>query len=388
LLKNRHAFSLAFLMGGLPILFVFRDFLPFDKQTFTYAIVFGVLVALPKYKNIINLKVFTNGFNVSIYFLFSMSIIIFLISFIENRFSHQTISIGIIIYLIFSLVTLEKKDYIYFIDYMFFISSFSVIISFIFTPTSIEYWLIRGGRFYVGDTNNPDLISWVSCIVIISAVFYFYKYKRISMFVKLYMLSSIIVAVYLWILSFSKSSILSIVMIILFLALKKRKIFFNWKTTLVLIIIVISFFVYLPDKIDTIINAINSLIGNNTTNMSASIRYENFKKAFELFSITNFFGYGINTFRMDSPILQMSLDLGIIISFFMLYLFFLYPMFNIFYYKIKNLSENELFSILLYLFFLPNLFFHGTPYEWDTWLPVVLFYAINKSQLIFKVGKQ
>ena len=49
------SFNLAFLVVGLPILFIIREYMPIPKALFTYSIIGLILLTLVNYKNLLKL---------------------------------------------------------------------------------------------------------------------------------------------------------------------------------------------------------------------------------------------------------------------------------------------------------------------------------------------
>jgi hypothetical protein len=104
-----------------------------------------------------------------------------------------------------------------------------------------------------------------------------------------------------------------------------------------------------------------------------------------MMSIDNWFGYGINTIsskiEFDSPFLECAIDFGNIVALLYFYVAVLLPLYIIFKINPVSVSADEKTAIIYYIFMLPNLFLHGSPYEYDAWLPVIVFYALLSDRI-------
>ncbi|TLP36819.1 hypothetical protein [Arcobacter arenosus] len=293
----------------------------------------------------------------------------------------------ITLFIFLSLLSQDNNDNGDLVKYLAIISSISVYLTFLFTPLSYEYWLYNGGRLYIGDTENPNLVASLTSINIISTVFYLFT-KDSNKKIILIITPSIFASIYLYLLSQGKSTSIGLFLILLFLIFKNFKyllIKFKYyiKAFSFVFFLLVGLLFYYKDKFQNYINILFSsfetLFGDksNALAKSADIRKENFSEAFNYISSDNIFGHGINTFRMDSPILQANIDLGNIYTVFLIYIFLIVPLIIIATKKFIRLNDNSKMVFLLYLFYFPNLFFHGTPYEYSIWLPVLLMLKFN-----------
>jgi hypothetical protein len=114
---------------------------------------------------------------------------------------------------------------------------------------------------------------------------------------------------------------------------------------------------------------------------SAAIRHQALSNVLPtLREINLFIGNGMFTTRADFPLLQVFTDLGFFAGFLNLFLMLIFPLILILRQNIKNkilindFQKSQYFSILLYIYNLPNLFLHGTPYEYSMWLPILILY--------------
>lgn len=377
-------FSISFILAGLPIIFSLQSMFHLDKL-FIYSSMAIVLLSGMNYKNILLYKF--NNLDLKNFIILLVVFEFFIIALLSKSNLKQLRDLVIIIWIVFCILTFNKYKVKHdvLLKLVFYISLFSVIMTYISTPISLSYWSLHGGRLYIGDTKNPSLVAWTVSLNIISIFFYLYKYK-VAFFVKICLSIILIIDLYLFFLAQSKSSVIGFIFIILFYILKyKSKLVFNKKFLmffLYMFIISMIYWDYISYYSSLIYGSFTSLFYGNNIVLSASIRKANFDKAFELLSISNIFGHGINIFRMDSPILQVFIDFGNIMGIIIFILLVVYPLFKLYVFKYELLTINEEFSILIYLFFLPNLFFHGTPYEWSIWLPVLIFFMFEKKEKI------
>lgn len=375
----RHKLSLAFFISGLPILFIVREFIPYDKVLVTNILGASLLLLLPNYKNLFSFKLYSNSFlvffNLNVIF-----ILFFIISFYKYGLNEQSINIAISIFFIIALLSVNNNELNLLHLYVLFISSLCSLLTLYFVPTGLDYWALNGGRLYVGDTKNPSITSWSSMVNVFS-IYFTFIYHKISLITKILLIIICTISLFLYFMAFSKSSIIGIFLILLFFSYKYlNKINLNKKFIALFFATVgllMGFSNYLLLKSKLIFNTFESLLFGKKEVMSAYVRYENFQKSFGLFDFNNLFGFGISTFRMDSPILQASLDFGIFIGFFLLFISIIFPLIILFTVNLNKLRKESKFIIVIFLFFLPNFFFHGTPYDWMIWLPLLLFYKFK-----------
>ena len=380
-------YALVILLVGLPIFFSIQVLLH-ASSVFVYIAMAIVLLSLMSFKNLFLFKL--NNINLTFLIIYLILLTFLIIGIISNADFKQLRDIAIMLWIITATLTFKQKDKLQqgiLLRSVFYISLFSVIMIYISTPIDVSYWALHGGRIYIGETNNPNLVAWVVSMNIISIFFYLYKYTMAS-YVKLFFVIVLLGDVYLFFLAQSKSSFIGLILILIFYLLRARYKVFFYKQFYIFLMVIVSIFIFYSEKILEYIKLIYetfvSLFYGNGLVMSADIRSENFQKTIELLNIDNFFGYGINTFRMDSPILQVFIDFGYFFGIYVLILLFIIPMFKIYFLLNKPLGINEEFAVVIYLFFLPNLFFHGTPYEWNVWLPTLIFYIFHDKSIYFK----
>lgn len=388
----KSSFSLAFMLVGLPILFILREFIPINKQAITYSIIAINLLMLINYNNIYRIKLY---FSIPFFIQYSIFVILGLftiVALLTNGLDSQSIYLFIVLYIYLAFYTLRGEELKDFYIYVLFISSISIYLALLLTPLDSNYWMLHGNRFYVGDTKNPGLVSSLTAINLISVIFYFSNPNKKKLIHKLFFLPLFAISPYLYFLSQGKSTILGLISIIIYLLLviPFNKIFnkiFSNKVRVVSIIFVLYFAViyynqYILEFSNLILNTAYSLLGmqSDYNVMSASIRNENFKITLEYMSIFNIFGHGINTFRMDSPFLQTAIDFGNIMAILLFIVAVLYPVFLLFKINYLKLDINTKIIILIYIFYFQNFFFHGAPYEYSMWLPLLVFYKFISSR--------
>ena len=390
-------FTLAFLLVGLPIIFALREYVPVSKTLFTYAIVGLMLVAFVNYKNIFVLK-FNSNKPLIFSLLLSMLFILFLIFYVfsETKMQHfsEAMYIFITLFTLIALSTRKMHEFVLFPYYLMIISSITTVITFLTTPLSFDFWLLNGGRLYVGDTENPNLSSFIALMNVLSIIFYFHFAKiKIKFLTKLILVAIAFASLYIYFLSFSKSSLLGFMMGLLFLIpstfYKKRK-FLKMIGALILLIIIVlisfpDFLEKISKKMMILAQAFDSYFFGEYENLasdSAAIRHENVTQMLYLLpKVDLFHGYGIFTTRADLPPLQVFTDLGILLGFLNLFVMVLIPLYILFKQRsiLKTYINDPLYplylmSIVTFIFYLPNLFFHGTPYELSIWLPILILY--------------
>ncbi|MBK3333196.1 hypothetical protein GWK41_08945 [Persephonella atlantica] len=374
------------LLLGLPGLFAIKTMIGFPKALI-YMVIFLIFLGDMNFKNLLlfNLRV-----NITYLFWLSLVLLFLLEYFLTNQNNtRQLVSLLVILGLIFILLSQNKNNFEKIneknlLKVLIIVSSISVIFTAVSTPLDTNYWLQKGGRLYVGDTENPLIVSWTSGLNIIFILYYLFKYK-LKYAIAISLIGMILLSMYIYLLSFSKSSILGILLIAIYFIRKigLRKILIK-KVTYIMIILSISIFIIFREQFVNIYKlltlSVNSLLYNTGEILSADIRHENFKNTFvKYFTSDNFWGWGINSFRMDSPILQIIVDFGYFIGSLYVLFFFILPLVLIFYkIKTKKIELKEEIAIMIYLFFLPNFLFHGTPYEYIIWIPVIFFFCFVK----------
>jgi len=389
---NISTFSLAFLIVGMPIIYVLREYIPISKTLLTYSLTVVLLVGLIDFKNLIRIRFFNNKPKIFILILF-LNILLFLfysIGYGQLLENIESLFIILILFIFIAFSTHSNKDFRDLLLYILIISSLTTYVSLML---NIDEWMLRG-RFYVGDTKNPNISSFIALVNILSITYFLYQHSKIKAVFKIILLVTVFLSFYLYLLSFSKSAILGLLFAIIFLFFVEKKFIFILLKNVVLISILsipMLFFIF-PDIIDMINDSIvmlqyayDSYLYGTQGNMSAEIRHNNLKEMLALLpSIDLFDGYGIFTTRADQPILQIFTDLGIIpgtinfIAMFLIPLLFLFRLlFIIKSYKMDELYNLYIFSILIFLFYFPNSLFHGTPYEHTQWIPILMLYKFT-----------
>lgn len=386
---NLPVFSLAFLLVGMPIIYITREYIPVSKTLFTHVITLILLLMMVNYKNLVNLKFYNNKPLIFILFLILNFSLFSLYAVTSGRIfeNQESIFIVISIFIFFALSTHKSKIYENLYIYIIIISSLTTYIS--LALNTAEWILI--GRFYVGDTFNPNLSSFIALINIMTIIYYLYIYDKISLLLKSILILTIILSAYIYIISFSKSAILGLVSVLVFLMFIDRKFIniFTKKIILFGIFFVITIPMFIPDIFQKIEDnivllqyAYESYIFGSKGNLSAEMRYDNLQKSFDaLKNIDIFYGKGIYLTRADLPLLQVFTDLGIISGIINMLAMLLFPLIFLIKsilvvrtYRDDKLYNLYVFSIMFYLFYLPNSFFHGTPYEHTIWLPIFILY--------------
>jgi hypothetical protein len=386
------SFSLSFLVVGLPILFIFREYIPISKSIFTYSLVGFMLLALINYNNLFKIKIHAN---IPIFIIILLFILytLFILNLMYVTSSTSTIYIIITVFIYFALLTNEDKDFSIFYKYILIISSFVTVFTLVSTPLDYSYWIMNGGRLYVGDTKNPNLSSFIALANILAIIFYLYtSTEKLKFIIKFIFLIVGLGSIYIYFLSFSKSAILGLIFALIYLIpknfLKNKKMIISLIVLFVLIFLLSLFFSDIANQISgkftILINAFDGYFYGKTENISvdsAAIRHQSLVKVLPILEEINLFtGNGIFTTRADFPLLQVFTDLGFFAGFLNLFLMFIFPLILISKQNIKHkvlsndFEKSKYFSILLYLYNLPNLFLHGTPYEYSMWLPVLILY--------------
>lgn len=383
------SFSLAFLLVGLPMLFILREYVPIDKKLFTYSMIGLNLLLLINYKNLFSLSFY---FNIPLSVKFIIFVIIGLFSFISiytYGFNDQSIYLLITLYIYMSFFTIRGEELKDFFKFLLIISSITVYLAFFTTPLDAVYWADKGGRLYLGDTKNASVVSTLTAINLICIFFYLTKENKKRLHI-IILLPLLFISPYLYLLSQGKSTIIGIILILVYLFINslsniKRNVLKYLKYIFSLTIVLYFFYIYFQEFIanffNIIISAGLSLFGlkSNLIQRSAEIRNMNFEKTLDYMSLDNLIGYGINTFRMDSPFLQTAIDFGNIIAIMFFFVAIIFPLFYILKINYKTLERNSKLAILLYIFYFQNFFFHGTPYEYSIWLPLLIFIKLISS---------
>ncbi|HIP34138.1 MAG TPA: hypothetical protein EYG89_05395, partial [Bacteroidia bacterium] len=317
---NFTTFSLAFLIVGMPIVYVLREYIPISKALFTYGIIGVLLIGLIDFKNLIKIKLFNNKPKIFILILIlNMFLFLFYAIGYGQLFENiQSIFIILILFIFIAFSTHVNKD---FKDLLFYILIISSLTTYISLTLNTNEWMMTS-RFYVGDTKNPNISSFIALVNILSITYFLYQQHKTKIIVKFIFLMTGIASLYIYLMSFSKSAILGLFFAIIFLFFIERKFILTLLKNLIfisLIIIPILIFIF-PDIIEKIDKSIEMLqyayysyLYGQTGSMSAEIRHNNLKEMLNLLpSVELLSGNGIFTTRADQPILQIFTDLGII----------------------------------------------------------------------------
>ena len=390
--ENFLSFELSFLVVGLPILFILREYIPISKNIFTYSIMGFILLTLINYKNLVRLKLYSKipiYINVLLITLYT----IFLLNLMYSPSNSSSIYVFITILIYFALLTREEKDFSIFYKYILIISSVVTVLTLLTTPLDLNYWAYDGGRLYVGDTHNPNLSAFTALINILVIVFYLLqKDIKLKLYIKISFLVVSLGSLYIYFLSFSKSAIVGLVFSLIYLF--PRRLLKNKKFLINIVILVVSVFlilIFLPaigeeisNKFMVLNSAYDAYFYGKTSNLaadSAAIRHQTLSNVLPILKDINLFtGNSIFTTRADFPLLQVFTDLGFFAGFINLFLMLIFPLILIIKQDMRNkilsndLEKSKYFAVLLYLFNLPNLFLHGTPYEYSMWLPILILY--------------
>lgn len=388
--------SLAFLLVGMPIIFVFREYIAVDKSLLTNAIVILCILGVFNYRSFFMYKFYTKDsfFEGTIFFTLTFFLFHAILNFdITNK---EVISIFAIFAIFLGILT-NKSISISISENILIISSISVWISFLFTPTDFTYWLSHGGRFYVGDTKSPNLIGMMTGMNMITILLLHKIIKMKKKYFHILFIVTFFISLYLFVLSGNKSSYLGIALVLLYF------IFLNGVRSIKPIILSLIFlsviFIFISfinnDLIDKIAmiwgvlkNAYTSLIIGGNDNLSAQIRHENYSNGLKTFLYDfNILGHGMFTNRIDLPILQTFLDLGLLPGLLFVFSVFFLPL-RLIFKSIKKIESSRIKLIkVIYMFMLPNYFLHGTPYEYITWLPILLLIVITRLELNYHQKK-
>jgi len=121
------------------------------------------------------------------------------------------------------------------------------------------------------------------------------------------------------------------------------------------------------------------VVGVVSTEYSAEIR-----RSLIVYAITemNLIGHGYRHTFIDFPLLQAFWDGGLVWGTVFLVTTVILPLHTTF--KIlksrASTPPGVMFICYLYILFLPNLVFHGQPYDYTLWFPIVLFYAVCRRR--------
>lgn len=401
MLKKLPSFSVAFLIVGLPIIFIIREYLPIPKALFTYTVVGLIILFLLNIK-----KLLTFRFYSSIPFFINIMLFVLLLLFVINILQYNMIQtnlsesfyIFIIFFIFIALLTRKNTEFNYLFYYILILSSLTTILTILSTPLDATYWYKIGSRLFVGDTKNPNISSFTALINVISIIYYFYITKNINLIKKITLISIMVLSLYIYYLSFSKSAILGLFLCLIILIPNN---FFKRKKTYYLLIISIiclfsisfifsTLFENILLRFEILVNSFYSYFFGITENVardSAAIRHIRLKEVLPiLYEINLFTGNGIFTTRADFPLLQVFTDLGFFAGFINLFIMFVYPIYLIIN-QLKNKKylekySNEYFIMMIYIFNLPNLIWHGTPYETYIWIPILVYLKLNLSKRI------
>lgn len=385
-------FSLAFLIVGMPIIYVLREYLPISKTLLTYSFIVILLLGLIDFKNLIKIKFFNNKPKIFILILI-LNILIFLfyaIGYGQLLENVQSLFIILILFIFIAFSTHKNKDFKNLLFYILLLSTLTTYVSLILNT---DEWMMTA-RFYVGDTKNPNISSFIALINILSVTYFLYMNNKIKLIYKIILLLTGIFSFYIYLMSFSKSAILGLLFTIMFLFFIEKKFILNLLKNIVLIslLLIPMLFLIFPDtvtkineNIEILQYAYNSYLYGEQGSMSAEIRHNNLKEILSLLpSIELLSGKGIFTTRADQPILQVFTDLGIIPGIINLIAMLIFPiiillntLFIIRSYKSDPLYNLYIFTILIFLFYFPNNLFHGTPYEYSVWLSILMLYKFT-----------
>lgn len=366
--------------------------MPISKELFTYGIIAILLMGLVDFKNLIRVKLFNNKPRIFILVLISNIFLFLAYAIGEGQLVHniQSIFIILILFIFIALSTHQNKDFKNLLFYILIISSVTTYVS---LTLNTDEWMMTS-RFYVGDTRNPNISSFIALVNVLSVVYFLYQYREVKMVIKLFSLLTLVLSFYIYLISFSKSAILGLIFAMLFLSFIERKFVLTVLKKLVLIslLIIPIIFLLFPNIIEKINENINMLqyayssyLYGAEGSLSAEIRHNSLKQMLELLpSIELLSGRGIYTTRADQPILQVFTDLGIlpgIINFMAMFLIPLIILFKLLSiiksYKADDLYDTYIFAILIFLFYFPNSMFHGTPYEHTIWIPILILYKLT-----------
>lgn len=385
-----NSLSLAFLFSGTPLVYIFREYVPTGKVLITQVVIVIAVLFIANYRNVFTMRFVNNKPIVFLLFLL-FTITLFLVNAILSGelYHSETIFIIITLFLWFGFLSLENDDFIDIVKYIYIFSSLVTICSILFNT---EDWVLKG-RFYVGDTNNPNLTSYLALINIIFGLYYLYFYNRRQVWVWIMVFAIASCSLYLYLMSFSKSSILGFALVFLFYSyyrgVKLENILKLAGLLLLIGFILVALFPSIGSDLMTklmhLFDASNSYLTGESGSLSAQIRHENLSNVFSLIkSVTFFTGNGIYTTRADLPALQVLTDLGYMAFIFNIIVMYIFPvcivlnfLFNVKSYRDCSLSPLYVSVISIYLFYLPNNLFHGTPYEYSIWLPILALYKFT-----------
>lgn len=399
MLKKLPSFIIAFLVSGLPLIFIIREYLPIPKTLFTYAVVGLIIVLLLNIK-----KILTFRFYSSIPFFLNIMLFILLLLFTVNIWQYDMIQTNlsesfytfIIFFIFIALLTRKNTEFNYLFHYILIFSSLNTILTIITTPLDASYWYATGSRLFVGDTKNPNISSFIALVNVISIIYYFYINKNVSLIKKVTLVSIMGLSFYIYYLTFSKSAILGLFLCLIILVpidfFKKKETYYFLIVSIISFTVISLIFSTLFDnillKIEVLISSFYSYfygISENIARDSAAIRHIRLKEVLPiLYEINLFTGNGIFTTRTDFPLLQVFTDLGFFAGFLNLFIMLIYPIYLIII-QLKNKKylekySNEYFAMMIYIFNLPNLIWHGTPYETSIWIPILIYLKLNLSR--------
>lgn len=255
-------------------------------------------------------------------------------------------------------------------------------------------------RLFAGDSKNPNYVSFVAGLVILATSFILWRDQPRLTLPVVFVSSAMILALVVVIVAGTRSTFLGL-FACLALALIghiRHRVHFPRRSIrhlssremwgkMFALLIGIAAIVLIPSQLrDYVAGAGGGLLttletgfrayilGEASGEVSAEIRRVLLEQAL---AHVNVVGHGYKALYVDFPILQAFFDLGLVGGLLFLAVAVLIPSISAFWLiAIRNRPAPVRFAGYVYIFFLPNLFLHGEPYDFLIWLPIVTFYAL------------
>ncbi len=378
--------GLALILVGLPSAWLLRALLPGNEKLFSQGIILAAMILLlPGLRR--RYRVHQNF--ALIFCSLMLSIFCLLLYNTEYNIKYELFLAILALFLL-----LQRPDgFENVVTYIFVISYITTLGILIYNFNNIIH-PASGSRLQIGSMNSPNQIAFMAGTGLVSIFFTSLTLKMVKsalMRVTLRMLifySAICIYSLTLILANTRSVFLGIALVLLYLARRiKIKTRIPVKKLLPLAVVLLLVFVctnylfgdvlfhYVGNVVNYFTKGYKSYTQGLPTEQSAFTRRNLIN--YGLHHIT-LMGRGVLHKYLDFPILQGFVDLGIFGGLAFVFITLLLPAyFILFRWKYELLSNERKFFILNYILFIPNLFFHGQPYDYPLWIPIILLFFFN-----------
>jgi hypothetical protein len=257
-----------------------------------------------------------------------------------------------------------------------------------------------GARLFAGDSNNPNYVSFVAGLVILAANTILWRDQSIATVNVVLVISAMLLGMAAIILAGTRSAFVGLFacLAIFFGAYIRRRTRYTRRPIrrvsgrethgkMLGLLIGLAAVVLIPSQIrHYVVSAGENLLttfelglqayvyGHASGEISAETRRDLLEYTLANINIS---GHGYKALYVDFPILQAFFDLGLAGGLLFLVVAVLIPTVSaIWLVAMRNCAAPMRFVGYIYVFFLPNLFFHGEPYDYSIWLPIVTYYAV------------